>query len=134
MATDRKGNTMTRRGAYIPKQRDLDTTWTRFAACRGMVTNSFYPEERAGTVTIDQMNARNNCGRCLVVNECLTYAIENKEQHGTWGGLSTQARQRVGRLPIEDRIAEAQRLRQRWANRWGQQPTGTPTLFDRTNR
>jgi WhiB family redox-sensing transcriptional regulator len=134
MATHRKGNTMTPRGPYIPKPKNPEMAWTQFAACRGMVTNSFYPEERAGKVTIDHMHARNNCSRCLVVDECLTYAIENKEQHGTWGGLPTQARRRLARLPVEDRITEAQRLRTRWDNRWGQQPTGTPTLFDRIDR
>lgn len=122
------------RGPYVPKQRDTNTKWTRFAACRGMSTNSFYPEERAGTITIDHMSARNNCGRCIVVDECLTYALNNNEQHGTWGGLSTEARRRVARLPIEDALVEAERLRQRWATRWGQSSKGTPTLFDRTDQ
>lgn len=134
MANNRKGNTMTPRGPYVPKQRDTNTKWTRFAACRGMSTDSFYPEERAGHITIDYMHARNNCGRCIVVNECLTYALKNNEQHGTWGGLPTQARRRLARLPIEDALAEGLRIRTRWANRWGHQPKGTPTLFDRTDR
>jgi WhiB family redox-sensing transcriptional regulator len=30
---------------------------------------------------------------CPVVDKCLQYALENREQHGIWGGLTVGERQ-----------------------------------------
>lgn len=38
-------------------------------------------------------NAKNLCNKpCPVKNRCLEYAIDNKEENGIWGGLSTSQR------------------------------------------
>jgi WhiB family redox-sensing transcriptional regulator len=36
--------------------------------------------------------ARVICRRCVVAEQCLTFANENDEQHGVWGGLSRSER------------------------------------------
>lgn len=35
------------------------------------------------------------CGRCLVRDDCLAYAIANGIEHGVWGGLTIKARRRL---------------------------------------
>ena len=35
------------------------------------------------------------CKMCPVKTQCLEYAIVNDEQHGIWGGLSTQDRKKL---------------------------------------
>jgi len=37
--------------------------------------------------------AKKACGMCPVVDKCLQYALENREQHGIWGGLTVGERQ-----------------------------------------
>lgn len=37
-------------------------------------------------------SAKAMCGRCLVQEECLIYALENNERYGIWGGKSTRER------------------------------------------
>ena len=36
--------------------------------------------------------AKDMCSRCLVVQECLVYALNNNERYGIWGGKSTRER------------------------------------------
>jgi WhiB family redox-sensing transcriptional regulator len=38
------------------------------------------------------MSAKAICKRCPVVNECLTWALEMKEKHGIWGGMTVKER------------------------------------------
>lgn len=39
--------------------------------------------------------ARQLCQKCPVKDLCADFAIENKERHGLWGGLSPQDRQKI---------------------------------------
>jgi hypothetical protein len=49
--------------------------WQTQAACRGMGTSIFFPErDDNGDISLDP--AREVCGRCEVVSECLDYALE----------------------------------------------------------
>jgi WhiB family redox-sensing transcriptional regulator len=43
------------------------------------------------------MSAKAICKRCPVVNECLQWALEQKEQHGIWGGMTTRERNRLAK-------------------------------------
>ena len=67
------------------------TDWRRDAECRGPNGAWFYPpsrperrEERARR----EARAKMICGMCAVSRQCLDYAIETREQHGVWGGLT----------------------------------------------
>lgn len=40
----------------------------------------------------DQTRARNFCGTCPFKVECLTYAVDNDEKHGIWGGVIMSSR------------------------------------------
>ena len=67
------------------------TDWRRNAECRGPNGAWFYPpsrperrEERARR----EAKAKTICAMCAVSQQCLEYALETREQHGVWGGLT----------------------------------------------
>jgi WhiB family redox-sensing transcriptional regulator len=60
------------------------------AVCKGMDSNLFHPGQGKAQ---DLKKALAICGGCGVRFECLSYALENNERYGVWGGSS--ARQRV---------------------------------------
>jgi len=41
------------------------------------------------------ISAKDICRRCPVRNECLQYALDRKESHGIWGGLTTKERNKL---------------------------------------
>ena len=41
--------------------------------------------------------AKKVCAKCIVRDECLAYALKNKEQFGIWGGLTEQERKALRR-------------------------------------
>ena len=43
------------------------------------------------------MSAKAICRRCPVVAECLQWALEMKEQHGIWGGMTARERNRLAK-------------------------------------
>ncbi len=61
--------------------------WMLDALCRQVAPDLFYPEE--GEWSGD---AKRICQRCPVTVACLTYALENGETEGIWGGMTARAR------------------------------------------
>lgn len=57
-------------------------TWVDHAACAGTDGAGFFPDDNHRDVS----EAIKFCGRCPVRTQCLTYAIENEEVWGVWGG------------------------------------------------
>jgi len=57
------------------------------ALCAQTDPEIFFPELGESTAA-----ARRICWTCPVRRECLSYAIENNEQHGVWGGYASRAR------------------------------------------
>ena len=62
-------------------------TWQDDALCATTDPDAFFPDIRDKATT-----AKTICGMCEVRTECLTYAIENREEHGVWGGTTEQER------------------------------------------
>lgn len=60
------------------------------AACRGYDPDIWFPT-RGG----DVRPARDICAICPVIEECLTFALENSVRFGIWGGLSVLERRTV---------------------------------------
>jgi WhiB family redox-sensing transcriptional regulator len=70
----------------------VKSDWRSWANCLGIDTNLFYPaqggfEEAAKAV----------CAGCVVREECLEYALVNRERFGIWGGTSERGRKRMRR-------------------------------------
>lgn len=61
-----------------------------FASCYGLDPTPWYPEKGGDTAV-----ARKICNRCYVKDECLRYAVENREEHGVWGGTTTRQRRKL---------------------------------------
>ena len=66
-----------------------DISWHERAACRYKDPELFY---QTGN---DAREAKNVCGTCPVRAECLTYALETKEEWGVWGGMEEKERRKV---------------------------------------
>ena len=64
----------------------------RDALCRDYPPQMFFPGTGASFEP-----AREVCGRCLVRDDCLAFALEHEEPDGCWGGLSGQERRALAR-------------------------------------
>lgn len=68
------------------------TNWKLHAACRGMDTELFYPEQGESPYP-----ALAVCATCPVTPACLATALKNNERFGIWGGKSAKQRQNIRR-------------------------------------
>ncbi len=73
--------------------------WQGRARC-ATVTNPdvFFPDRNQSTV-----EAKWFCKSCPVQKECLQYAIDEKIEHGVWGGMSYRGRKRLA-APEPERV------------------------------
>lgn len=88
------GRSATQALAAMPVNQGSDpesvTAWMAEGSCRLYPPNKFFPSDGAG---VDR--ARKICASCPVINECLDYALENRIEHGVWGGCSERERRRI---------------------------------------
>ncbi len=76
----------------------VDDVWQVRAACRGPQALVFFPPstfERKDEKVDRERRAKDICATCVVRQPCLDYALEIREQHGIWGGLSESERRRL---------------------------------------
>ncbi len=68
----------------------IDMSWRQRGACRGLDPEVFYPssDEDAG-------EAKSICGTCAAQEQCLEYALSNRETDGVWGGATERERRRI---------------------------------------
>jgi WhiB family redox-sensing transcriptional regulator len=75
-----------------------DDAWQMKAACRGPQATVFYPPssfERKDEKLDRERRAKAICASCPVRQPCLDYALERRDQHGIWGGMSESERKRI---------------------------------------
>lgn len=60
-------------------------SWSQHAACRTSDPEAFFEPAYLGA-------ARAVCHRCPVINLCLRWALDSREAHGVWGGLTDAER------------------------------------------
>jgi WhiB family redox-sensing transcriptional regulator len=106
--------------------------WRALGACRDEDPELFFPVTSKGPAARQLMAAKAICAGCGVSRECLRYALENRQDHGVWGGTSEEerklmrsagshARRRLGhvtaaaslRRPVSSRAASSRRGRPR---------------------
>lgn len=73
----------------------IQEDWIEHGSCVGAPAEVFFPPRGSNGVA-----ARKICAGCPVRQECLDYAIENREQWGIWGGMD-----------LDQRLAEARARR-----------------------
>ena len=68
----------------------MDTPWMQDGNCRNHPPEVFFPSDGVGVITAQRI-----CGTCPVQGTCLEYALENRIDHGVWGGASERERRRL---------------------------------------
>ena len=71
---------------------DMDTQWMTAGKCHRLPPDTFFPSDGVGVEI-----ARRICADCPVKEPCLEYALENRIDHGVWGGCSERERRRIMR-------------------------------------
>lgn len=69
---------------------DYATAWMADGNCRHYPPALFFPSDGVG---VDK--ARKICAGCPVASTCLEYALEQRIEHGVWGGCSERERRRI---------------------------------------
>lgn len=77
--------------------------WHLDAACRGADHELFFPGKGE---SVTSHRARAICARCPVQVECLTWAVENKEPGGIWGGTTERDRRKIRSLAKAEALGE----------------------------
>ena len=78
--------------------RSVEVDWQLKAACRGPQAAVFFPPstpERRDEKRFRERHAKAICETCSVREDCLSYALTIREQHGIWGGLSESERREL---------------------------------------
>lgn len=68
----------------------MDDNWMARGSCIDQHPSFFFPSDGVGVT-----RARKVCNDCAVKLECLEYALENRIEHGVWGGASERERRRI---------------------------------------
>ena len=76
--------------SIAPHDADSETAWMAEGNCRLHPPATFFPSDGVG---VDR--ARKICKGCPVGEMCLDYALENRIEHGVWGGCSERERRRI---------------------------------------
>lgn len=71
--------------------------WRHHALCRDEDPELFFPVGTTGPAARQVDRAKAICARCPVTQECLTWALENGQDAGIWGGLSEDERRALRR-------------------------------------
>ncbi|MCW2940696.1 MAG: transcription factor WhiB [Actinomycetia bacterium] len=75
-----------------------DEHWTTYAACSGVDDPElFYPINYTGPAVFLVTEAKMVCGRCIVRDECLAWALRAGEPEGIWGGTTPEERRHLRR-------------------------------------
>jgi WhiB family transcriptional regulator, redox-sensing transcriptional regulator len=69
---------------------DTTSTWMELGNCRHEPPTTFFPSDGVGVEL-----AKRICATCPVSGPCLEYALENRIDHGVWGGTSERQRRRI---------------------------------------
>lgn len=88
---------------------EAENDWRRRAACAGLDPELFFASEDVENRQERREReaaAKDVCGRCAVVDDCLAYALEARERYGIWGGLTADERRELGRRSAASSPAE----------------------------
>lgn len=95
--------------------------WTEHAACTPEDTELFFAEGPAHLVEVATADARDLCLSCPVMEQCLLWAVETRQEYGLFGGLTATERARRFRPRRPGHTGGGRRLA----------PCGTPAAYER---
>lgn len=79
--------------------------WRSRAACLNVDPELFFPIGNTGAAIAQAAEAKAVCAKCEVQQVCLTWAIENNQDCGVWGGTSEEERSALKRRAARARRA-----------------------------
>jgi hypothetical protein len=95
--------------------------WRASAACAQVDPELFHPVGQPRSVRRQTKQAKAVCAGCPVVERCLQWALETKQDSGVLGGLSEEERIKLhGRRPRRRKVGELPALENILANRLGE--------------
>lgn len=68
----------------------METPWMNDGNCRNHPPEVFFPSDGVGVIVAQRI-----CATCPVREQCLEYALEERIDHGVWGGASERERRRI---------------------------------------
>ena len=83
-----------------PPDPDSESAWMSEGNCRLHPPATFFPSDGVG---VDK--ARKICRDCPVTARCLEYALDERIDHGVWGGCSERERRRILKTRRQDAAA-----------------------------
>ena len=72
----------------------IEGSWWMRAACQSADPDLFFPVSSTGKSLEQAAEAKAVCGRCLVRRQCLAFALQTRQMHGVWGGMTEEERSR----------------------------------------
>ncbi|MDO4613095.1 MAG: WhiB family transcriptional regulator [Actinomycetaceae bacterium] len=79
--------------------------WRSRAACLEEDPELFFPIGNTGPAIAQAERAKAVCARCEVVETCLSWALDNNQDAGVWGGMSEDERRSLKRRRARARRA-----------------------------
>jgi hypothetical protein len=73
------------------------------AACYGLTELMYSESEWALALKVCNGDEEFGLAECPVREECLEYALRNKEEHGIWGGASERQRRKMRKRQYRER-------------------------------
>ena len=68
----------------------MDTKWMSRGKCADLPPETFFPSDGVGVNVAQAI-----CADCSQKVRCLEYALDNRVDHGVWGGTSERERRRI---------------------------------------
>jgi WhiB family redox-sensing transcriptional regulator len=68
----------------------METSWMAQGNCNNHPPSVFFPSDGVGVEA-----AKKICASCPVKEPCLEHALEQRVDHGVWGGASERQRRRI---------------------------------------
>ncbi len=80
-----------------PPETGSKVNWRDVAACRDLDTNLFFPPGDGAQAQEQIEKAKEICGKCVVADDCLEFALITRQDYGVWGGKTEKERRSIRR-------------------------------------
>ncbi|BEP16282.1 WhiB family transcriptional regulator [Acidothermaceae bacterium B102] len=80
------------------------TDWRDLARCRDLDPELFFPIGSSGPAVAQTQQAVRVCHQCTVTEACLTFALEQHQDAGVWGGTTEEQRRSLIRVRSRERV------------------------------
>lgn len=80
-----------------PAAPDRGSDWRQRAACTREDPELFFPVGNSGAALRQTERAKAVCRSCPVTQQCLQWALENKQETGVWGATGEEERRAMSR-------------------------------------